>query len=105
MLGEFSVLGSVRTLRSLAASASRPKAASEVTERSIDEGRDVDMLPGPLAAELMLSEDPETVLCTCGHVLEHHDARALRYCRATVSNDHLRRCICVAPTAKSAGRR
>jgi hypothetical protein len=76
-----------------------------VTERSIDESRALDMLHGQLPAELVLSEDPETVLCSCGHPPEHHDARASRYCRATVSNEHRRSCICVAPTAKSAGRR
>jgi hypothetical protein len=99
------VLGSVRTLCSLAASASRPKAASEVIERSIDESHVVDVLQDPAPAALMPSDDLEPVLCACGHLLEHHDARASRYCRATVSNEHLRRCICIDPTAKSAGRR
>jgi hypothetical protein len=62
-----------------------------VIERTIDETRAV--------------EDPVTDLCTCGHLPKHHDARASRYCQATVSNELLRRCICVEPTAKSAGRR
>jgi len=62
-----------------------------VIERTIDPSRVV--------------EDSETVVCTCGHRPEIHDARASRYCRATVSNELLRRCICVEPTPKSAGRR
>jgi hypothetical protein len=76
-----------------------------VIERTIDDSHAVDILQGPLPGELVMLEDPDNVLCGCGHPPEHHDARALRYCRATVSNEHLRRCICVPPTPKSAGRR
>jgi len=52
-----------------------------------------------------LLEDAQTDLCACGHPPERHDERAARYCRATVSNDLQRRCICVDPAQESAGRR
>jgi hypothetical protein len=122
MLGGFSVLGSVRTLRPLAASAHDPKAASDVIGRSIDEPLAWNQAAQQLAQQLAqpdsqlspvalasgpddLPEDPTTDLCTCGHPRERHDAHGLRYCRATVSNDLRRGCICVEPTTESAGRR
>jgi hypothetical protein len=72
-----------------------------VIERSIDEPQrsPVALAYGPDD----LPGDPTTDLCTCGHPPERHDAHALRYCRATVSNQLRRRCICVDPTAEFAG--
>jgi hypothetical protein len=87
-------------------------------DRSIDESRGshVDHLladqlsPVALANREVSPEDAlfvegETDLCGCGHPAERHDAHALRYCRATVSNELRRGCICVDPTAESVGRR
>jgi hypothetical protein len=114
MLGGFSVLGSVRTLRPLAACAHDPEAASDVIGRSIDEPvawnqaaqPEAQLSPVALASGPDdLPEDPTTDLCTCGHPRKRHDAHGLRYCRATVSNELRRGCICVDPTTESAGRR
>ena len=38
---------------------------------------------------------PEIPLCQCGHSAGEHDAVAARYCRATVSGELPRGCICV----------
>ena len=53
----------------------------------------------------VLFVEGEADVCACGHAAERHDAHASRYCRATVSNELRRGCICVDPTAESAGRR
>jgi hypothetical protein len=53
----------------------------------------------------VLIVDGAADVCACGHPAERHDAHASRYCRATVSNELRRGCICVDPTAESAGRR
>jgi hypothetical protein len=53
----------------------------------------------------VLFVEGQTELCACGHAAERHDAHAWRYCQATVSNELRRGCICVDPTAESAGRR
>lgn len=52
-----------------------------------------------------MPKDSRTDLCACGHSPERHDAYGLRYCRATVSNELRRGCICVVPTTESAARR
>jgi hypothetical protein len=87
------------------------KAASDVIERLIDDSID-DSIDGAQLSPVALAdgledmpEDPTTDLCCCGHPLERHDAHGLRYCRATVSNELRRRCICVDPTVEFAGRR
>jgi hypothetical protein len=87
-------------------------------DRSIDESRGshVDHVPADQRSPVALANreacpgdvlfvEGETDLCGCGHAAERHDAHALRYCRATVSNELRRGCICVDPTAESVGRR
>jgi hypothetical protein len=36
--------------------------------------------------------------CACGHLLEHHDRIAARYCAATTAGELSRDCICTPPT-------
>jgi hypothetical protein len=82
-------------------------------ERSIDvsRGSQVGHVPLDLLSPVALANreaSPVVVLsvpCACGHTAERHDAHASRYCRATVSNELQRRCICVDPTAEPVGRR
>lgn len=82
-------------------------------DRSIDESRgsQLDHVPVDLLSPVALANrkaSPGDVMsdrCACGHAAERHDAHASRYCRATVSNELQRRCICVDPTAESPGRR
>ena len=79
------------------------KEASDVIERLIDEPQ---LSPVALASGLDdMPEDPAADFCICGHSPERHDAHGSRYCRATVSNELRRGCICVDPTTESAGRR
>jgi hypothetical protein len=39
-------------------------------------------------------DDPQTVLCGCGHPLDDHDAIARRYCNATLAGVLPRGCVC-----------
>jgi hypothetical protein len=70
-----------------------------MTERLIDEpsaflsSQLVDLSPSPDAA------------CDCGHVAARHDRTALRYCRATTSNELQRDCICNVAVAQPMSRR
>jgi hypothetical protein len=40
-------------------------------------------------------ELPTDVQCPCGHTADEHDSLAARYCRATVTGDLDRGCMCV----------
>jgi hypothetical protein len=70
-----------------------------VPERLIDE---------PAA---FLSSQPAAVssspaaACGCGHEAARHDGTALRYCRATTSNELRRDCICNVAHAQPMSRR
>jgi hypothetical protein len=92
-----------------------------MTDRSIDafdelHGSQVDHVPATQLSTVALVDrgtspggvlfvEAAADLCGCGHAAQRHDAHASRYCRATVSNELRRGCICVDPTAESAGRR
>ena len=58
----------------------------------------------PAAPPVAIVASPEISLptaqdrCTCGHLLEHHDRIATRYCAATRDGDLSRACICTPPT-------
>jgi hypothetical protein len=43
--------------------------------------------------------------CVCGHEAARHDPTALRYCRATTSNELRRDCICNVADAQPMSRR
>jgi len=43
--------------------------------------------------------------CECGHETARHDPTALRYCRATTSNELRRACICHVAHAQPMSRR
>lgn len=45
------------------------------------------------------------VACGCGHDAARHDRTALRYCRATASNELRRGCICNVAQAQPMSRR
>jgi hypothetical protein len=70
-----------------------------VTERLIDEPSA--FLP---AQPVALSSSPATA-CGCGHEMARHDGTALRYCRATTSNELRRECICDVADAQPMSRR
>jgi hypothetical protein len=70
-----------------------------VTEQLIDE-------PSAFlsAQPIALSSSP-TAACACGHEMVRHDETALRYCRATTSNELRRDCICNVARAQPMSRR
>jgi hypothetical protein len=43
--------------------------------------------------------------CACGHDVARHDPTALRYCRATVSSELQRDCICNVAAKQPMSRR
>lgn len=59
-----------------------------MTERLIDEPA------GFLSSQPIAFPGPSASACDCGHEAIRHDTTALRYCRATASNDLRRDCIC-----------
>jgi len=63
-----------------------------MTERLID------------APDALLPSQP-LVACACGHESARHDLTALRYCRATASNELRRDCICNVADALPMSRR
>lgn len=48
---------------------------------------------------------PPAAHCACGHDAARHDQTALRYCRATASNELRRDCICNVADALPMSRR
>jgi hypothetical protein len=64
-----------------------------MTERLIDAPPDAFLPSQPLVA------------CACGHDPARHDVTALRYCRATASNELRRDCICNVADALPMSRR
>lgn len=63
-----------------------------MTERLID------------APDALLQSQTVTV-CACGHEVARHDLTAIRYCRATVSSELRRDCICNVAQAQPMSRR
>jgi hypothetical protein len=70
-----------------------------VTERLIGDP-DVVFSSQPVAPS-----SPPAATCGCGHELARHDLTALRYCRATASNELRRDCICKVVDAQPMSRR
>lgn len=47
-----------------------------------------------LTSQTVASSSAPAASCDCGHEVARHDPTALRYCRATVSSELRRDCIC-----------
>jgi hypothetical protein len=70
-----------------------------VTERLIDEPSTF-LSTQPVALPQVAANT-----CACGHEAARHDPTALRYCRATASNELRRDCICNVAQALPMSRR
>jgi hypothetical protein len=70
-----------------------------MTERLIEEH------PAFLSSQPGDPSSPLAAACGCGHEAVRHDRTALRYCRATASNELRRGCICDVAQAQPMSRR
>lgn len=70
-----------------------------MTERLIDEPY------ASLSSQPVALSSPPAATCDCGHEPARHDRTALRYCRATASNELRRDCICKVADAQPMSRR